>query len=214
MPWQRIPLPAYSALNKRNKPTKEYLLLYYFFIVLSTPWHVINSYRFLKIYGIVRANIKVLAPNFLLKQKMLKIIASFSIALSFLAFSSVIFDFTPHTVQAAFVECGNDDGGKAGDGCQVSDFFSTVAKLINYLFAGAGVVAVLGIIYGGGTMAGSAGNQSKLEAGKKAVINSLIGLAIVLLAIFIVQAVLATLTFKDGKQIIDNPVEYLNNKKQ
>lgn len=166
--------------------------------------------KFLRVYGIVVVQISKTA---LLKQKRLRIIKILATLILFAAFFSFFQDFSTHSAQAAFVECGNQDGGSAADGCQISDFFSTVAKIVNYLFTGAGVVAVLGIIYGGAVMAGSAGNQSKQEAGKKAVVNSLIGLAIVLLAIFLVQALLAILTFKDGKQIIENPTEYLQNQK-
>jgi hypothetical protein len=108
-----------------------------------------------------------------------------------------------------FVQCGNQDGGRPEDGCQIGDLFSTVARIINYLFTGAGVIAVGGVIYGGFLMVTSAGNEGRLTSGKTAIKNSLIGLAIVLLAILIVQTVLQLLKYEgDPKQIIENPVEY------
>lgn len=115
----------------------------------------------------------------------------------------------------ALVQCGNQDGGSPADGCQVSDLFSTAARLINYLFAGAGVIAVGGIVYGGILMVTSAGNEGRVTAGKNTIKNSLIGLAIVLLAILIVQGVLRLLQYEgDPDQIIKDPTNYFQQGKQ
>ncbi len=104
---------------------------------------------------------------------------------------------------AAIVNCGNNDGGTAAEGCTFKDLFTSAANLVNYLLSGAAVVAVGGVVYGGYLMVTSAGNQSKTETGKKAVTNSLIGLAIILLAFLMVKSLFSILGFQGNP--LENP---------
>ena len=108
-------------------------------------------------------------------------------------------------VHAALVTCGNGDTGKIGDSCKFGDFFNTAIAFIDYMLAGAAVAAVGGVVWGGGLMVTSAGNQSKVETGKKSVKNSVIGLSIILVAFLLVRSVFTILGFQGGDAPLSNP---------
>jgi hypothetical protein len=107
--------------------------------------------------------------------------------------------------KAALVTCGNETTGDASSGCKLADLFSTAARLINYLFSGAAVVATGGVVYGGFLMVTSAGNPSGQAAGKKAVTNSLIGLAVILISFVLVQTVFVIVGYSQGGSILNDP---------
>ncbi len=111
---------------------------------------------------------------------------------------------------AAIVNCGNQDGGDAKDGCKFSDLFTSATNLINYFLSGAAVVAVGGVVYGGFLMVTSAGNASKQGAGKKAVTNSLIGLGVILVSFLLIKSVFVILGFKGGADPLQNPTQFIN----
>lgn len=111
---------------------------------------------------------------------------------------------------AAIVNCGNQDGGLASDGCHFSDLFASAINLINYFLSGAAVVAVGGVVYGGYLMVTSAGDSKKTGAGKKAVTNSMIGLAVILAAFLMVKSVFTILGYKNGNPL-DNPSQFINS---
>ncbi len=119
--------------------------------------------------------------------------------------------FSTHIASAAIVNCGNGDSSniEQANTCSFSDLFSAAISLINYFLEGAAVVAVGGVVYGGYLMVTSAGNASHQESGKKAVTNSMIGLAIILLAFLLVKSVFTILNFKGGSPI-ENPNGVLN----
>lgn len=114
------------------------------------------------------------------------------------------------TTHAAIVTCGNQDGGLASDGCHFSDLFASAINLVNYLLSGAAVVAVGGVVYGGYLMVTSAGDSKKTGAGKKAVTNSMIGLAVILAAFLMVKSVFTILGYKNGNPL-DNPSQFINS---
>jgi hypothetical protein len=116
--------------------------------------------------------------------------------------------FAPHA-HAAIVNCGNSDNGSVADGCKFSDFFSSAVVLVNYLLEGAAVVAVGGVVYGGYLMVTSAGDEAKRKSGKTAVTNSMIGLAIILIAYLLVRSVFTILGFKGGGDPLDKPSDFL-----
>lgn len=118
--------------------------------------------------------------------------------------SGVISQITPKA-QAALVTCGNETTGDAASGCKLGDLFSTAARLVNYLFSGAAVVATGGVVYGGFLMVTSAGNPSGQAAGKKAVTNSLIGLAVILVSFVLVQTIFVVVGYSQGGAILKDP---------
>ena len=110
---------------------------------------------------------------------------------------------TANPAHAAIVNCGNNDGGTPAEGCTFKDLFTTAANLVNYLLSGAAVVAVGGVVYGGYLMVTSAGSSSKIETGKKSVTNSMIGLAIILLAFLMVKSLFSILGYNGNP--LENP---------
>lgn len=130
-----------------------------------------------------------------------------------LFFSFVYFFAIPHITQAAFVTCGNEEGGSASQGCTLGDLFSTATRFVQYLFTGAGVVATLGIVYGGLKMVTSAGNDKGVAAGKKTITNSLTGLIVVLMAMVLIQAVLAFLGVRNRENVF-NPDAFIQDSSQ
>lgn len=125
-------------------------------------------------------------------------------AAAFMLVSGVIVSIAPHA-QAALVSCGNETTGDPANGCKLGDLFGTAARLINYLFSGAAVVATGGVVYGGFLMVTSAGNPSGQTAGKKAVTNSLIGLAVILISYVLVQTIFVVAGYSQGGDILKDP---------
>lgn len=113
---------------------------------------------------------------------------------------------TAAPAQAAIVECGNADNASTKTGCRFADLFNAAANLVNYMLSGGAVIAVGGVVYGGYLMVTSAGNAAKQGSGKKAVTNSMIGLAIILVAFLLVKSLFSVLGFKPGT----SPIEDLN----
>jgi hypothetical protein len=69
-----------------------------------------------------------------------------------------------------------------------------IIKIINYLLIFAGMIAVLAVIVGGFWYITAAGNEEQAEKGKKAIINSIIGIVVITLAFLIIRVISHTLT--------------------
>ncbi|MBL8030848.1 MAG: hypothetical protein JNK33_00780 [Candidatus Doudnabacteria bacterium] len=123
--------------------------------------------------------------------------------------SGTLLQVAPHA-QAALVTCGNENNGDASSGCKLGDLFNTAARLVNYLFSGAAVVATGGVVYGGFLMVTSAGNPSGQAAGKKAVTNSLIGLAVILVSYVLVQTMFIVVGYSQGGNILKDPGSFVD----
>ncbi|MBI3952625.1 MAG: hypothetical protein HY336_01560 [Candidatus Doudnabacteria bacterium] len=68
-----------------------------------------------------------------------------------------------------------------------------VTKIINIALAIVGILAVAYLIYGGFRYITSAGNQEAAEAGKKAIINAIVGLIIIILSYVIIIVIMNAL---------------------
>ncbi|PIR06302.1 MAG: hypothetical protein COV55_04195 [Candidatus Komeilibacteria bacterium CG11_big_fil_rev_8_21_14_0_20_36_20] len=73
------------------------------------------------------------------------------------------------------------------------DLNDTIAGVINIVLGFLGILAILGIIYGGFKMMTSGGNSQDTDAGKQAVVAGAIGLLIVFAAYAISRFVLNSL---------------------
>ncbi len=80
--------------------------------------------------------------------------------------------------------------------CQDSNFdlASLFKTIINYALGIAFFVAVIYLIYGGFLYITSAGNEESAEAGKKTVINAIIGIVIIIMSYVIITVVSNTVT--------------------
>ncbi|HYV33376.1 MAG TPA: pilin [Candidatus Limnocylindria bacterium] len=78
--------------------------------------------------------------------------------------------------------------------CNVTDLLVTILKLLLGL---AGVVAVLILIVGGFWYITSSGNEEQAEKGKKAIINAVLGLIVIILSYAIVTIINNTLTARN-----------------
>ena len=76
-----------------------------------------------------------------------------------------------------------------GINCQQGDVQSLLITVLNWLLGIAFIVAVLFLVIGGFRYIMSAGNEEQAEAGKKTIINALIGVVVIILSYVIVQVV-------------------------
>lgn len=86
--------------------------------------------------------------------------------------------------------CGQLQGVR----CDVTGPNDLIIKAINILLGVAALVAVLFLVIGGFRYITSAGNDEQAKAGRKTIINALIGLVVVILAYVIVSAVNKTVS--------------------
>lgn len=87
--------------------------------------------------------------------------------------------------------CGQLNGVRCGDIGGPNDL---IIKAINILLGVAALVAVLFLVIGGFRYITSAGNDEQAKAGRKTIINALIGLVVIILAYVIVSAVNKTVS--------------------
>lgn len=76
---------------------------------------------------------------------------------------------------------------------EIAGIFCVVGKVINLLIGVVGAVAVLYMVYGGIMYMASGGDMKQLESAKAAITYSLLGLAITIGAILVVNTILAGL---------------------
>lgn len=93
-------------------------------------------------------------------------------------------------------ELGLDYGTYTGLGTK--DLREGVMTIVKYLFGFLGIVAIIGILYGGFIMMTSGGNQEKSAGGQKAVSAGAIGLVIIFVAYAIATFVINQLITATG----------------
>lgn len=109
--------------------------------------------------------------------------------------------FIPLITQAALVNCGPNGGGT--EPCTITDFFQLFVNIFNYLLGMGAIVAFIFLIYGGIRMFLYSIDESNLAAGKKTIVEALIGLAIILLAYVLINTLLVALG-------VTKPQDYFN----
>lgn len=119
-------------------------------------------------------------------------------------------------VQAAgFIPPCATDPGKEGD-CGVCDFIYTASEISRWIFGIMGILALGFFIYAGFLWITSAGTMSKVEQGKKLMVQTIVGVIVIVLAWTIVNFVIANLAgYKDEEKgfLIDlnnSSVEWYN----
>ena len=110
----------------------------------------------------------------------------------------VLLFFAPLIVFAednGIVPCGPQKGQTP---CELKDLFGLLVAIYNFLLGMAGLVAFGFLIYGGVRMFLYSVDEENLAAGKKTIIEALIGLAIVAMAYLLVNTLLTALGVESG----------------
>ena len=85
-------------------------------------------------------------------------------------------------------------GGLSGvpppTGTAQGDLAQVILRLINYVLAIVGVIALAYLVYGGFTYITSAGNEDKVEAAKEIIINAVVGVVVIGIAAALVNFVI------------------------
>ncbi|OGE77766.1 MAG: hypothetical protein A2751_01785 [Candidatus Doudnabacteria bacterium RIFCSPHIGHO2_01_FULL_46_14] len=92
---------------------------------------------------------------------------------------------SPLAVSAQFTDPDPTGKGVASD----TDLTTLLVRIINILLSIAGLVAVIFLIVGGFRYITAGGNEEAAEAGKKAIVNAIIGIVIIILSFVIVRVV-------------------------
>jgi|SRR3989338_64962 len=111
---------------------------------------------------------------------------------------------------AGFVRCGG-----AGDQCDFSDFVVMIVRIINYLMAFAGVVAMYYVLVSAFLLITALGNPERIEKAKNGLSNAVVGFAMVALSFVFVNLVVNGILGSGGTRpwyspgclnnLIDNP---------
>ena len=92
---------------------------------------------------------------------------------------------SPLAVSAQFKDPDPTGKGVASD----TDLPSLLVRVINILLSIAGLVAVIFLIVGGFRYITAGGNEENAEAGKKTIINAIIGIVVIILSFVIVRVI-------------------------
>ncbi len=87
--------------------------------------------------------------------------------------------------------CGTLNGVRCGGERGVNDIIITV---LNIIIGVAFIIAVLFLVIGGFRYITSSGNEESAEAGRKTIINALIGIVVIILSFVIVRVVSNTIS--------------------
>ena len=82
--------------------------------------------------------------------------------------------------------------------CTISNLWTTIMNLINFLLTWSGLVAIIFVIWGGWQMLTSGGNEETVTAGKTTFSNAIIGFFLIMTA-FVLLNFIVSLAFGDGK---------------
>lgn len=78
-------------------------------------------------------------------------------------------------------------GGRGEDPCTFDDLIYLIVRVINFLFAASGIVALYHVLLAGWGMMSSMGNPEKISNSKEALSRAVIGFALVLLSFAMVN---------------------------
>lgn len=97
----------------------------------------------------------------------------------------VVMIAAPLAVSAQFTTPDPSGSGVAED----TELSELLVRIINVLLALAGLVAVVFLIVGGFRYITAGGNEEAAESGKKAIVNAVIGIVVIILSFVIVRVV-------------------------
>lgn len=102
--------------------------------------------------------------------------------------SALVLTFVFALTPVAFAQFQNPNCGGTGLPCDTS-ITAFILKIINIALAVAGLIAVLFLIIGGFRYITSAGNEETAEQAKKIIVNSIIGIVVIILSFVIVRVI-------------------------
>lgn len=127
------------------------------------------------------------------KQNIKKFAKEALIVLGLTVAGLMVFQFVPAFAQPA--DIASDAPGFIADRTGgATSLRQLVLTIVNYVLTFLGVIAVLMIIYGGMLYVTAAGQQEKVDKGKKILMYTIIGIIIIMLSFVIVNAVLGSAT--------------------
>ena len=99
-----------------------------------------------------------------------------------------LIQFVPHVSKVYAASCGSDELETA-IGCLPKNMEGIVGELLNYATIIGGMVAVVMLAVGGFGLMTSAGDPEKLMNARETISNALMGLALIVLSVFILELV-------------------------
>ncbi|NIT03680.1 hypothetical protein GTO10_01985 [Candidatus Saccharibacteria bacterium] len=107
-----------------------------------------------------------------------------SLGLAQPVFAASAFDFIEDYLGISLTACSTEE---------ISGIFCIIARIVDVLLGLAGTVAVLFLIYGGIQYMMSGGDEKSLSTAKATITYSILGLVLIIAAIFIVNLVLTSI---------------------
>lgn len=92
---------------------------------------------------------------------------------------------------------------------ETSDLGTFLSTLIRVIFVAAGLFALIQMLLGGFSIITAAGDQEKMRSAQQQIYNSLIGL-LVMVAVFIVTAIISKLLFGSYTYILSPQLQTIN----
>ncbi len=124
------------------------------------------------------------------KQTLLKSIQQALVVMSITAMGLMAFNFAPVNAQGLINPEDNPQKISVATGGQ-TNARQLVLTILNFFLGFLGLLAVIMIIYGGFLYVSAAGDQGKIDNGKKIIMYSIVGIIIILLSFAIVNTVLS-----------------------
>ncbi len=128
-----------------------------------------------------------------MSNKTKKIVKQTLLVFTLMAVGLVLFQFIPAFAQGGLIS-PTDQPGRLAEATGGQDSLrQLVLTFLNFFLGFLGLISVIMIIYGGVLYVTAAGEQEKVDKGKKIIMYAIVGIVIILLAFAIVSTVLGGL---------------------
>ena len=129
----------------------------------------------------------------MLNPKTKKIIKQALLVFTLMAVGLVVFQFVPAFAQGGLISPTDQPGRIAEATGGQASLRQLVLTFLNFFLGFLGLIAVIMVIYGGVLYVTAAGEQDKVDKGKKIIMYSVVGIVIILLAFALVNTILGGL---------------------
>ena len=128
-----------------------------------------------------------------LSPKTKKIIKQSLIVFSLMAVGLVLFQFVPAFAQGGLISPTDQPGRLAEATGGQGSLRQLILTFLNFFLGFLGLISVIMIIYGGILYVTAAGEQERVDKGKKIIMYAIVGIVIILLAFALVNTILGGL---------------------